>query len=110
MKKHTKLIMKSETIDALLAKHIDSFYKELTGIYQKSKGYPDDFDKLPKNVQLALFDLIFNLGASQIVNKFKKFNKALKAKDWATAAKESNRPEISTDRNNYVKKLLTSVK
>ena len=44
--KHTMLIMKDADSTALLNKHVDSFYKELTTIYKKSNGYPYDFDKL----------------------------------------------------------------
>lgn len=109
-KQHTKLVMKKEDIDALRDKHIDSFYKELTNIYKKSKGYPDNFDNLPKNVQLALFDMIYNLGANRIVNKFFNFDKAIKAGDWSKAANESNRSKIGKERNEYVKQLLLSIK
>ncbi len=109
-KRHTKLIMKKEDIESLLDNHILSFYQELTGIYQKSKGYHEDFDNFPENVQLALFDMIFNLGANQITKEFPGFNKALKACDWQTAAQESNRPDVNSARNNYVKQLLTSTK
>lgn len=105
-KQHTSLVMKDFDINQLLDKHISSFYKELTNIYNKTKGYPDDFDSLPDNVQLALFDMIFNLGATTLVNKFTKFNTALKISDWKTAAQEANRPEIAPDRNRYVKNLL----
>lgn len=106
--KHTTLIMKEADIKNLLEKHIGSFYKELTTIYQKSKGYPDDFDNLPKNVQIALFDMIFNLGANKIVNVFQSFDTAFKAGDWSKAAQESNRPQLSSARNSYVKNLFLS--
>lgn len=101
--------MKDTDIDLLLYKHIDSFYRELTNIYKKANGYPDDFDKLHKNVQLALFDMIFNLGASKIVNSFPKFNTALKAGEWKKATAEANRPDVSPSRNQYVQQLLQTV-
>jgi GH24 family phage-related lysozyme (muramidase) len=106
--KHTTLVMKEADIKNLLEKHIASFYKELTTIYQKTKGYPDDFDTLPKNVQIGLFDMIFNLGASKIVNVFQGFDTAVKAGDWAKAAQECNRPQLSSARNTYVKNLFLS--
>jgi GH24 family phage-related lysozyme (muramidase) len=109
-KQHTKLVMKNEDIDALLDKHIESFYKELNGTYKKSAGYYDDFDNLSQEVQLALLDMIFNLGAKAIVKKFPNFDNAIKAGDWSKAAGESNRPEVNMDRNDYVKQLLSSVK
>lgn len=108
-KSQTTLVMKEGDIDAQRDKHINGFYSELTSIYKKSSGYPGDFDKLHKNVQLALFDMIFNLGATKIVKSFPGFNKALKASDWKKAAIESNRPDVSVARNQYVKQLLNSV-
>ncbi|MBL1259292.1 MAG: hypothetical protein COB33_002025 [Thiotrichaceae bacterium] len=108
-KSHTTLIMKDSDINAQRDKHVNSFYTELTNIYNKSNGYPDDFDKLHKNVQLALFDMIFNLGATKIVASFPSFNKALKASDWKKSATESNRPDVNAARNSYVKQLFNTV-
>lgn len=108
-KPHTSLVMKDSNINIQRDKHINSFYTELTNIYKMSNGYPDDFDKLHKNVQLALLDMIFNLGATKIVTSFPSFNKALKAADWKKAATESNRPDVNAARNQYVKQLLNSV-
>lgn len=101
--------MKDSDINTQRDKHINSFYLELSRIYTKANGYTNDFDKLHKNLQLALFDMIFNLGATRIVKSFPNFNKALKAGDWKTAAKESNRPDVNAARNQYVKQLLTSI-
>lgn len=69
-KQHTKLVMKAADIDTLRDRHINSFHSELTNIYRKTNGYPKDFDNLPTKVQLALFDMIFNVGAMKIVNTF----------------------------------------
>lgn len=106
---HTGLIMKDTDINLLLDNHINSFYKELSNIYKKANGFPVDFDRLHKNIQLVLFDMIFNLGATKIINSFPDFNKALKASDWKKAATESNRPDVSPVRNQYVKQLLNTV-
>lgn len=106
--KFTTLVMKDADINAQLNKHIDSFYKELSATYKKSKGYPDNFDNFDKNVQAALFDMIFNLGAGQIVNKFAKFDAAIKSGDWKKAASESNRPQLDPKRNTYVKSKLNA--
>lgn len=104
--KFTTLVMKDADIDALRDKQLDSFYTELTHIYRKAKGYPSDFDGLPKPVQKALFDMIFNLGATRIVHVFTSFDRAVKAGDWKTAAEQSNRPQVSSARNQYVKQLF----
>jgi len=107
-KPHTTLIMKATDIDSLLDKHINNFHKELSNIYKKTNGYTEDFDKMHENIQLAVFDMIFNLGASKIVNIFKKFDAAIKAGDWKKAASESNRVDVNAERNQYVKELLTT--
>lgn len=98
-KKFTTLIMKDDEISSLLGKHVDIFYGNLTDVYKKIKGYADDFDNFPKEVQSALFDMIFNLGRSGLVNKFLNFNKAMKEGDWKAAAENSNRTGISSGRN-----------
>lgn len=107
-KKYTTLVMKDADIDKQRDNHIQNFYSELCAIFNKRNGYPDEFDNLPKNVQLALFDMIFNLGAVKIVRLFPNFNLALKAGDWKRAAIESNRPDVSPARNQYVRQLLNS--
>lgn len=99
-KKHTKLILPSVEIDKLTNKHIESFESELKRIYI-------GFDTFPSEVKLALFDLIFNLGMTNLNNRWPTFNAAIKAKDWQKAADNSNRAApISAERNKYVKDLL----
>jgi len=108
-KAHTSLVIKDTDINLLLDKHIDSFYKDLCHIFTKAHGYTDNFDNLHKNVQLALFDMIFNLGATRLVKSFPKFIAALKTGDWKKAATESHRVDVSPTRNNYVKQLFQTV-
>lgn len=99
-KKHTKLKLTQSEIDKLTDKHIESFYKELKRIYA-------NFDTFPTEVRLALFDMIFNLGMTNLKNKWPSFNKHIKAKDWQKAANNSNRmAPVSATRNKYVKDLL----
>jgi len=103
--KHSTLTMRDADINALLSAHIDSFHAKLAKAYTKAQGYPKDFDNLPQNVQLALFDLIFNVGPTGLT-KFTQFNKSLKEGDWKKAAEQCNRSQVSGARNEYVKKLL----
>lgn len=49
--------------------------------------------------------MAFNIGVGGL-KKFKKFNAAMTAKDYAKAATESNRTGIQVSRNEYVKALL----
>ncbi len=101
-KKHTKIKLTSITIDQLTNKHIDSFESELKQVYGAAK-----FKKFPSEVKLALFDMIFNLGMTELRTGFPKLNKNIKAKDWAKAAKESRRKDVALARNKYVKNLLS---
>lgn len=103
--RHTTLTMRDQDIDGLLHEHIESFYGSLAGAYCKAKGYPKDFDALPQNVQLALFDMIFNLGPTGLT-KFTQFNKSIKDGDWKKAATQCERVGVGGARNAYVKKLL----
>lgn len=57
--------------------------------------------------RLALFDLIFNLGASRLRGQYPTMNGAIADLDWEKAAVESNRkPPISPVRNAYVRQLF----
>jgi hypothetical protein len=107
-KQHAALLITDPDVDTLRDKSINSFYTELTNIYKKSKGYPSDFDGLPSQVQMALFDMIFNVGANKIVHSFIEFDKNMKAGDWNKAAANSYRPQVSAVRNRYVQQLLSA--
>lgn len=99
-KKHTKLTLPNTEIDKLTTKHVDSFENELKLIY-------GGFGTFPSEVKLALFDLIFNLGMTNLKNKWPIFNAAIKAKEWQKAADNAKRAHpISDERNRYVKELL----
>jgi len=99
-KQHTKLTLTNAEINRLRDNHIVSFGVELKRIYS-------DFDTYPAEVQLALYDMIFNLGMTKLRNNWPKFNAAINAKNWQQAADESNRKApVSAERNKYVKDLF----
>jgi hypothetical protein len=50
--------------------------------------------------------MIFNLGANKLTNDFPKFNAAVNAKNWKTAATESHRNGVSDNRNTFVNDLF----
>lgn len=99
-KVHTKLDLPAVAIDTLLDARIDEFKVEVKGKFPK-------FDTYPLTVQFALLDLAFNLGTNGLVTKFPSLKKAVEAEDWAKAATESNRPQVSAARNATVKKWFT---
>lgn len=99
-KRHTALTLSDRDINNLTEQHVYSFEKELKHMY---KG----FDLFPSEARLALFDMIFNLGANKLKIQYVKFNSAVNAEDWGRAAVESRRQRpVSALRNQYVKDLL----
>ena len=97
------LTMTKDAINTKLAEEIEIFGGELVGLY-------DDFDGFPENVQQALFDMIFNLGITNLRKGWPSFNKALVNADWTEAAQQSHRrAPVSEARNDYVSNLFLSV-
>lgn len=97
---HVKLSLADDKIDRLTEQHIDSFHGELRVIYRS-------FDQYPSSVRLALFDMIFNLGATRLRTGWPSLNKAIAKEDWVAAAAESRRaPPVSPTRNTYVQELF----
>ncbi len=105
-KQFTRLIMLDDDIEKLLFDHINSFHSELSRLYNRKNGCYRDFDEFPDEVQMALFDMIFNLGMTNLRTAWPKFNGAIKVADWKTAAAESRRRQVSPARNQYVRDLL----
>jgi GH24 family phage-related lysozyme (muramidase) len=93
-KKFTKL----DGDAASLKKELDARLKTAEA---DRKAYYKDVADLPSSVQFALLDMAFNLGRSNLM-KYKKLKTALEAKDWKTAAKESNRNGIQASRNKAI--------
>lgn len=98
-KKYTKLDLPQTEIEKVLDNRINGLKKELRGVFSK-------FDKYPMTAQFALVDMAFNIGTTGLVTKFPKFKKAIEDEDWATAAIESYRKDVSAQRNATVKKWL----
>ena len=65
----------------LLDNDIGRCIKELEGVF-------DDFSELPENIQIALIDMIFNLGKTRFL-KFKNMIQAIKDRDFKRASEEA---------------------
>ncbi|MBH0059473.1 hypothetical protein I6F65_21310, partial [Pseudoalteromonas sp. SWXJZ94C] len=104
-KPFTKLIITEAVANAQVDQHIKTFESELKTIYGAS-----EFSSYPDDVKLALFDLIFNLGMTKLKDTFPNFNRHMKAHDFKKAAIESNRKDVSAERNSYVRNLFLSAK
>ncbi|WP_240457539.1 hypothetical protein [Vibrio neptunius] len=99
--KHTGLILSDQAMISMMEQHIENFENELWAIYGKT-----NFEQLPDNVKLALFDMIFNLGMPKLQNTFVKFNQHIQSGNFRKAAQECRRRGISDKRNQYVRSLL----
>jgi GH24 family phage-related lysozyme (muramidase) len=102
----SNIFMPQQEIDRLLDRHIDEFDQQLKRIFTVAHGYKREFDGFPENVRLALFDMIFNLGATNFPFGWPSLVRALKVENWQDAAKQSRRPQLSASRNQYVHDLL----
>jgi len=97
--KNATLEMHQGDIDDLLMKQIKSFETRL-------RGHFPQFDSYPEPVQRGLLDMAYNLGIGKLVGHFPSFCKAVKERDWKTAAAQSHRNGPSAKRNNQVKQMF----
>ena len=98
-KRHLKLTLPSSEINRLTNQSLTQYYADLTQMYE-------EFDAFPSNAKLALFDIIFGMGASDLGNWII-FNESIRAQDWQRAALDSARPfPVTAVRNIYVQGLF----
>lgn len=108
--KVTDLRITQATASQLRDAHIDADYNQLTSIYPK-------FDTFPDAGKLALFDMIYNLGAGRGktaqhrasgLRAYAGMNAAINRGDWAAAALHSFRHGIPANRNAAAAALFKS--
>lgn len=97
-KEHTKLDLSDLEINQLFKRRVEQFETDLRALYS-------EYDAFPEDAQLALLDMVFNLGKGGLA-KFSTFGKAVIAQDWMLAAEECNRSTSTADRNGNTKLLL----
>jgi GH24 family phage-related lysozyme (muramidase) len=97
-KKKTSLYLTQQDINNELNKKIRSFEKEIIVVLP-------DYSKYPEDAQVAIFDIVYNVGITKFKTKWPTFLADVKKKDWKDAAKNSHR-KISEARNAMTKKLL----
>ena len=98
--KLTELDLSSDDIDSLFAADIAIFEAKLPGLFP-------DYATYPPSAQLALLDLIYNVGKGGL-QKFIALGTAVKARDWNTASKSCHRKQISEDRNKRTAELFVA--
>jgi SPP1 gp7 family putative phage head morphogenesis protein len=90
----TALDLPQDQIDRLVRDHVRGDFKAML------KRFPG-FGNFPLSVQTGLWDMIYNLGPTGL-SAFRNFRSAVLDGNWATAAQESERGDVSDARNRYV--------
>lgn len=67
-----------------------------------------NFDAFPAPAQLALLDMIYNVGPNGLFKGFPKLCRAADRRDWTTCAAECRRAGISAERNEACESLFRS--
>lgn len=98
----TNLVLSDEARNGLCQGRLSNeFIPGLQRIYGA-----DEWNAMPTTVQYALIDMAYNLGTEGLRRNWPRFNRAIRNQDWAAAATDSNRPQLSDERNAYVRDLL----
>jgi GH24 family phage-related lysozyme (muramidase) len=90
----TTLYLSQADIDRLVEDHVRGDFEALLRQYA-------DFGNLPLPAQIALWDMIYNLGPAGLA-QFRMLRQAILDGDWAEAAEQSRRLGPSEERNQYV--------
>lgn len=91
-----RLFLSYEETDVILLDDLAVFEKRM------GETFPDQ-STYPQPALVALYDIIFNCGSFE---KWPRLVAAVRSKDWKTAAAQSNRPEVSAQRNKDINDLF----
>lgn len=92
--KFTNLYLPQADVDRLVTDHMRGDFEALL------RQYPG-FGNLPLSAQIALWDMIYNLGPSRLA-QFRLLRQAILDGDWEEAARQSHRQGPSEERNQFV--------
>lgn len=90
----TNLYLPQSDIDRMVTDHMRGDFEALL------RQYPD-FGNLPVSAQIALWDMIYNLGPGGLA-QFRLLRRATENGDWEEAARQSHRDGPSEERNQFV--------
>ncbi len=91
----TQLYLPQADIDRLVGDHMRGDFDDLLRMFP-------DFGNFPLSVQIALWDMIYNLGPDGLRRKFPSMRQAIEDHDWEEAARQSHRIGPSEERNQHV--------
>lgn len=98
-KRHLKLALPNSEMDRLTNESIDGYHDDLVRMYE-------GFEDFPSDAKLALFDIIFSMGASDLSNWIT-LNESIREQNWQKVALDSCRAfPITAVRNIYVQGLF----
>ena len=70
----------------------------------KKQDFFREFDTFPVTAKMSLLDMIYTLGLTNLLAIYKKFNPAVRRRDWRIAANESDRgSDVSATRSQIVR-------
>jgi GH24 family phage-related lysozyme (muramidase) len=95
----TRLNLPDSVIDSLLNSRVVEFTTGIRAVFP-------DYDSYPAEACAAIFDMAFNLGLGELTSGFPHFCRAVKTRDWATAASQCKRNGIGDSRNNWTEAQL----
>ena len=95
----TSLYLPQDEIDRLVVEHMRGDFDDLLRMFPYFGDYP-----LP--AQIALWDMIYNLGPGGLRREFPLMRQAIQDGDWEEAARQSHRSDIGEPRNDYVRDLF----
>ena len=75
--------------------------RQFIQILRSEKNFPE-FDTYPETAKIGLLDMAYTLGVEGTKNEYPKFTLAVRHRDWNLAADQSDRPQLSSQRNQIV--------
>lgn len=94
----TSLYLSQDDIDRLVQDHVRGDFEAVLDLYP-------GFGNLPLSAQIALWDMVYNLGPAGLA-RFRNLRQAILDGDWEEAAEQSHRNGPSAARNLYVFNLF----
>lgn len=102
-KNYTDVELSDSTINIVFDRKLREWHGRLRREFARAEI---SFDDLPHPVQVALFDMGYNLGPAYINGVWEKLKGALQQRNWEEAAKESHRLGVSVQRNEETARLI----